>query len=497
MHQRHRPLLAPLLAATLLGLVASSGTVSPAAAAPTGRDPALVRKLTSVMSVSRVQQATSSAVVLDARDGTELYARFGSRSTTPASNTKILTAVAAMKNLGPAYRFKTEVFRRATLKGGVVQGRLYLKGYGDPTARVSDYASLARQVRGQGIRRVTGGLVADASFFDGQRYNATWSTGYASSYYAAQTSALTVAPNADLDSGTVLLSYKPGAKGRAAKVSVIPAAAARYVTITNKTTTGARGSSATFSARRTLNSNKITVSGRVPLGRATATRLITVHKPELYAAAVFRAELARVGVRVDGPTEAGDTPDGSRHRLARDTSMTLSKLLVPFLKLSNNMHAEALTKAMGTRKGRPGNWTDGLGYTLAYARSLGAPMAGVRLADGSGLTRSNKLTARAMGVVLYRVQRERWFAEFRAALPVAGNRARMTGGTLRNRMVGTRAADNAHAKTGTLTGVTALSGYVRGADGRRYAFSMLSQHRGTSPRPVENTLVQTLAGWRR
>ena len=73
----------------------------------------------------------------------------------------------------------------------------------------------------------------------------------------------------------------------------------------------------------------------------------------------------------------------------------------------------------------------------------------------------------------------------------------MTGGTLRNRMVGTRAANNAHAKTGTLTGVTALSGYVRGADGRRYVFSMLSQHGGTSPRPVENTLVQTLAGWRR
>jgi D-alanyl-D-alanine carboxypeptidase/D-alanyl-D-alanine-endopeptidase (penicillin-binding protein 4) len=124
-------------------------------------------------------------------------------------------------------------------------------------------------------------------------------------------------------------------------------------------------------------------------------------------------------------------------------------------------------------------------------------MAGVRLTDGSGLTRSNKLTARAMGVVLYRVQREKWFADFHAALPVAGNRTRMTGGTLRNRMVATRAANNAHAKTGTLTGVTALSGYVRGADGRRYVFSMLSQHRGTSPRPVENTLVQTLAGWRR
>jgi D-alanyl-D-alanine carboxypeptidase/D-alanyl-D-alanine-endopeptidase (penicillin-binding protein 4) len=78
---------------------------------------------------------------------------------------------------------------------------------------------------------------------------------------------------------------------------------------------------------------------------------------------------------------------------------------------------------------------------------------------------------------------------------VAGNRERMVGGTLRNRMNGTRAANNARAKTGTLTGVTALSGYVRGRGGRLYAFSMLSEHNGNSPRPVENTFVTALANW--
>ena len=82
-------------------------------------------------------------------------------------------------------------------------------------------------------------------------------------------------------------------------------------------------------------------------------------------------------------------------------------------------------------------------------------------------------------------------------MPVAGNRQRMVGGTLRYRMNGTRAANNARAKTGTLTGVTALSGYVRGRDGRRYVFAMLSEHSGASPRPVENRFVQALAGWRR
>jgi D-alanyl-D-alanine carboxypeptidase/D-alanyl-D-alanine-endopeptidase (penicillin-binding protein 4) len=124
-------------------------------------------------------------------------------------------------------------------------------------------------------------------------------------------------------------------------------------------------------------------------------------------------------------------------------------------------------------------------------------MAGVSLTDGSGLTRRNRLTTRALTSTLQKVQAEPWFGAFYAALPVAGNPNRMTGGTLRSRMRGTRAANNAHAKTGTLTGVTALSGYVKGADGRRYVFAMVSNHREASPRPVENTFVVALAGWRR
>ncbi len=399
--------------------------------------------------------------------------------------------------MGPDYRFRTEVFRRGAVVRGAIQGRLYLKGYGDPTARVSDYRSLAQQVRAAGVTRVTGRLAVDATFFDDQRYNPGWSTGYADRYYAAEISALTLAPNADFDAGTVLVNYAPGARGGKAKITTTPAAAARYVRIVNQTTTGSSTSSSTFSARRTHGSRTITVSGRVPLGRSRASTLVTVHRPELYAAAVFRAELARAGVTVEGGTVVVATPATQRTRLARDTSMPLSDLMVPFLKLSNNMHAEALTKAMAARAGRPGTWAAGLKVTTGYLRRLGVPMAGVVLTDGSGLTRRNTLTARALATLLVKVRSEPWFAAFDRGLPVAGDSRRMVGGTLRSRMTGTAAAGNAHAKTGTLTGVTSLSGYVTGRDGRRYVFAMVSNHRGASPRPVENTLVVTLAGWRR
>ena len=132
---------------------------------------------------------------------------------------------------------------------------------------------------------------------------------------------------------------------------------------------------------------------------------------------------------------------------------------------------------------------------MGYLRKVGMAMEGVRLSDGSGLTRNNRLTSRALAKLLFKARREPWFDAFYASFPVARNRERMVGGTLRNRMNGTRAAYNARGKTGTLSGVTALSGYVTGADGRRYVFSMLSNYTGATPRPVENTFVIALADW--
>jgi D-alanyl-D-alanine carboxypeptidase/D-alanyl-D-alanine-endopeptidase (penicillin-binding protein 4) len=127
----------------------------------------------------------------------------------------------------------------------------------------------------------------DPSFFEARQYNPGWFTSYADDYYAAPVSALTLAPNADHDSGTVLINYQPGRTGHQAKITTTPAAARKYLKISNWTTTSSSGTSTTVSASRSHGSNTITVQGRVPRGRS-GSRLITVHRPELYAAAVFR-----------------------------------------------------------------------------------------------------------------------------------------------------------------------------------------------------------------
>lgn len=480
-----------LVIATAAVIVAPLAGIEPASAAP---DAGLVRKLNRVLSDNRVEKAGTGAVVLDARSGEVLYNRGGSKALVPASNTKIVTAAAALETLTGDYRFETRVVRRAKVVDGVLQGRLYLKGYGDPTLRRADLERLAKQVRAYGIRKVSGSLFVDPTFFEARQYNPGWSTSYADDYYAAPISALTLAPNADYDSGTVLINYKAGSSGHKAKITTTPAAARTYVDISNKTTTSSSGSSTTISASRNHGSNTITVGGRVPRGRS-GSRLITVHRPELYAAAVFRAELAKLKITIAGRTKVGATPRDGRELIARDRSMPLNELLIPFMKLSNNMHAEALTKAMSRETGGAGTWRDGLAVTTAYMAKVGTPMAGISLTDGSGLTRRNRLTARGLATFLQKIRSEDWYGAFYASMPVAGNSSRLVGGTLRNRMNGTRAANNARGKTGTLTRVTALSGYVTGRDGRRYTYSMISNYSGSTPRPVENTLVVALANW--
>ena len=273
-----------LVVALCAGLILSSaGLVAPPqqlsqAAAPPVTDKALATKLAGVLKDSRVTRGRTSAVVFDAATGSELFQRSGSRATMPASNTKIVTAAAAMHTLGPSYRFQTQVIRRAKITGSTLDGRLYLKGYGDPTARVSDYAALAERVRAAGIRTVTGKLVVDATYFDSVRYNPTWRTGYADDYYAAEISALTLAPNADYDSGTVIIEYASGSVGKKAEITTSPAAAASYLSLKNLTITGKKGTSTSFSASRAQGAKTITLRGRVAKGRS-GSRLITVNRP--------------------------------------------------------------------------------------------------------------------------------------------------------------------------------------------------------------------------
>jgi D-alanyl-D-alanine carboxypeptidase/D-alanyl-D-alanine-endopeptidase (penicillin-binding protein 4) len=177
--------------------------------------------------------------------------------------------------------------------------------------------------------------------------------------------------------------------------------------------------------------------------------------------------------------------------------MPLRDLLVPFMKLSNNMHAEILTKAMGYAVSEKGTWDAGLAAIGGYLRKAGVDTGRLRQADGSGLSRMDNFPADQFVRLLRGVRAEPWYADWVRSLPVACHPDRFTGGTLRSRMCGTPAALNARAKTGSLTGASALSGYVTDAGGRELVFAViLNNYLASSVKALEDAIVVTLAGSR-
>jgi serine-type D-Ala-D-Ala carboxypeptidase/endopeptidase (penicillin-binding protein 4) len=364
-----------------------------------------------------------------------------------------------------------------TKSGKTVSGNVYLRGQGDPTMTYEQFDALAAAVAKAGITKFSGGLVADDSWFDRVPLGLDWSWQDETYADTAPISALTVAADTKFDTGSVAVQSKPGsAAGKPAALTIVPANS--VVKIVNSTTTGAAGSADTVTATRAHGTNTITVTGSSPL-KATAAGidLVSVADPTQLAAGVFRDALKRHGVTVTGSTSVGGTPSSVK-TITDHASIPLSQLLPPFLKLSNNGHAELLTKAMGRAKSptSAGSWPTGLAAAGAALKGLGVDTTVISMGDGSGLSRRDWLTTGQVAALLTAAQSRPWFAAWYAALPIAGDPDPMIGGTLSSRMRNTPAAGNVHAKTGTLSSVNALSGYVSDATGRKLVFSSIANN---------------------
>jgi serine-type D-Ala-D-Ala carboxypeptidase/endopeptidase (penicillin-binding protein 4) len=479
----------PVAATAAIALVLAAG---PATAAHSQADDPLATTIDAILTDPILAGAQAAVVVHDAATGEELYERDGDTRMLPASNTKLLTSAAAMEILGPSYRFATDVLADRDPRGSVLRGDLYLRGTGDPTMLAEDYDALAGKVAASGIEVVTGDLVADDTWFDEVRLGTSWAWDDEPFYYSAQVSALSVAPDTDYDAGTIIVGVTPGAApGEPVTVRLTPPS--DYVSVVNRAVTAEPGAESAVQIERGHGSAGIVVSGQLPLDGSPVREWASVWEPTGYAADVFRAALDRHGVTVLGGSRLGEPTPAGATELATHESMTLAELLVPFLKLSNNGHAEVLTKAIGRAVSGAGTWSAGLAAIGSYLDSQGLDVDTVRQADGSGLSRWNLVPANEFVGLLDSLQDASWFETWYQALPVAGNPQRFVGGTLRSRMQGTAAQDNAHAKTGSLTSVSALSGYVTDADGRDLIFSIVLNNFYGSIKYLEDLIVVALA----
>ncbi len=460
----------PFLLFLFISLIAANVPAHPVLATPNSGY--LAQQLNQLlMAEPDLQGAIAGISVRSASTGQVIYDHFGDVRLRPASNMKLLTAAAALSVLGKDYTFTTEVLSDGKVKKKTLEGDLYLRGKGDPTLLKADFEKMAAAIKKQGIRKINGNLVGDDTWYDNIRYSLDLPWSDEQAYYGAQISALTASPTTDFDSGSVMVEVKPGLKtGNKAKVKITPAT--NYVKIINQTETVPADGKKEIKFEREHAKNTIKISGTIPVKSKMEKEWIGVWDPTGYALSLFKQALTEQGIQLSGKVKTGVTPKGAQI-LQTHQSMKLSQLLVPFMKLSNNGHAETLVKEMGRVVKGEGTWEKGLEVMETELRKFGINTETLVLRDGSGISHVNLVPAAQISQLLVAVQSQSWFPEFLHSLPVAGESEKMVGGTLKNRMKSQVVKGKVFAKTGTISTVSTLSGYVNTKSGQTMVFSVL------------------------
>lgn len=434
--------------------------------------------------------------VKHATDGDVLFSHQEDIRLHPASNMKLLTGAAALETLGEDFRFQTEILTDGKQIENTLHGNLYIKGKGDPALLKSDLDDFASELKALGIDTIDGNLVGDDTWYDDIRLSQDLNWSDEPFHTGAQISALSLSPNEDYDVGTVIVEVTQEKTNEGqADIRVIPET--DYVTLVNQTKIVPSGEPKQITVEREHGTNQIMVKGNMPEDSNVHSSWVSVWEPTGYVLSVFRNALADKGIQFTNDSiDTFDSTPPDASILTTKESIPLSELLIPFMKLSNNGIAEGLTKEMGKQVEDEGTWDAGLRVMEDVMEKFGIDREAILLRDGSGMSHKTLITSSHLAHLLYEVQDKDWFETFKNSLPVAGESDRFIGGTLRHRLTAEPAKGNIIAKTGLITGVSTLSGYVTTQDGEELIFAILiNNHLGPSEvmQEIENQLVETLA----
>jgi D-alanyl-D-alanine carboxypeptidase/D-alanyl-D-alanine-endopeptidase (penicillin-binding protein 4) len=422
------------------------------------------------------------------RDGQVVYALNDDKHVMPASNMKLVTLAVAAERLGWNFRYMTRLDATGSVVAGTLHGDLVVTGGGDPSIASLDggpaplLGEWVEALQRAGISRIDGRIIGDDDAFDDEGFGAGWAWDNLPAGYSAPSGALSYNENA------ALLRIQPGRNaGDSTRIDITPPG--HQLTVSSQVRTAAAGTEPDLSLARLPGSPRLTIRGTVPAGGATLERTAAVDNPTRFFVEAFRLALASRDIRVTGGAwdidDLNAPPAADRRLIARHESAPLAELAGYFMKVSQNFYAETLLKTLGRVVKGSGTSEAGravIGDTLA---EWGVPAGAVVVSDGSGLSRYNYVTAGTIVTILTREWRsEQSRGPFTAALPVAGH-----DGTLEKRMNGTMLEDRVEAKTGTLSNVRALSGYLETRSGERLVFSMIANN-FTAPGAAIDAVVE-------
>jgi serine-type D-Ala-D-Ala carboxypeptidase/endopeptidase (penicillin-binding protein 4) len=420
-------------------------------------------------------RAEIGVAVHELDSGAPIFHHAAERTLNPASNLKLLTAIAAVELLGSDYRFDTRVLASGDT--------LFIVGDGDPSLQLEDVAGLAARTAAALEGRVAiRKIVVDDGFFSERRRAPGYDDGGPGYSYLAPSGALSLQWN------TVEIAVRPGRPGEPPQVTTSPDCP--HLRIDNRATTG-RGGRLSIATSDGGDATVVTVTGRVGARARTVRIRRRVTDPALYLGETFADRFAAHSDVPRPAVERGRAPDGAL-QVADHHSAPLPEVLTSALAYSNNFTTEQVLRTLGARaSGEPGDWVNGRAVIERFWTTIGREADELVFVNASGYgtgVRASRISADAIVALLSLTAREHApSAALLPALPTPGG-----DGTLRGRLG--RARGHVRAKTGTLSGASALSGIVQTQAGHRYGFSILLNGRlsTVASRRIQDRIVTAL-----
>ena len=437
---------------------------------PQSNEQNLKSRIDSVFADQFFQSTSMGIDVYDLTAKKELYKKNEKLLFRPASNLKILTTSAGLVFLGPSYNFQTSMYYTGEIINGTLYGDLFVVGGCDPDFSTRDLDSLVSVVKAAGIHEIAGNLFGDVSMKDSLFWGNGWMWNDDPSTDAPYLTAL------DINANSIGAIVKAAKLGRKAEITLVPSS--NFFKIENFTTTVPADSPNTYSMDRDWIHRKNTlifkgnINEKIVPDSLQDTLMVNVYHPAKYFLTLMKEHLGGEGINVDGKIYISKIPNYAINLFNFDRPF--GNVITHLNKVSYNLGAEMTLYAVSAKYfGTPATADNGIKMVDSLLTLAGLNPSDYRIVDGSGVSHYNLITSELILAVLKYMYYEKpdLFTILYNSFPIAG-----VDGTLDSRMKDTPAQNNVHAKTGTLSGVCSLSGYVTSKNGHLLAFSMLVQN---------------------
>jgi len=396
----------------------------------------------------------------DLNSGEILYSKNPEMLLNPASNTKIMTSLAALQLLGPDFTFKTQLLAQPSPEPSVLHA-LTLKGFGDPTFNSVQLQAMVQQLKERGIRKIDQVWV-DGSYFDGESFPGQFDGRQKDAFFNCSVGALSI------DHNLLELVVSAGEdKAKEAKVEIKPPLP--LLPLETKVSLGGKKGRIIVKNKSASDEELgVSVTGSMAAKAESQSFKLSIHHPSRLAGMRLLQALRDEGIEAPPQASYGAAPFGSLP-FAEASSPPLLTILQEMNKNSDNFIAEQLTKFLGAKfAGAPGSTEKGTAVILKKLQDMGVGTQGATLENGSGLSKINRVSAHMLAQVLYKAYKDAKLQQnFFSTLSILG-----VDGTLKRKFRNSDIAGRFVGKTGTLNGVSSLSGYLfpKGSESNKPAY---------------------------